>query len=127
MIPYLEHLGPHFTKFFIEPNVAIHHFTAPDLGDFHDHPFDIEVQILRGCYMEEVVAPTLDHVSFNWWSAGDRFIILADHIHRIAELTRGPVTTLATYGPWQRKSRFWRFGDKIEVRDYDGDWAPYSP
>lgn len=125
--PHVEQLGPHFTKFFIAPNKAIHHFSAPDTGDFHDHPFDIEVRVLEGKYMEEVMRPGFTQPIRLTHYKGSFFVIRANHIHRTIDLFDGPCTTYATYGPWQRKSRFWRFGEKVERRDYDQtEWEQIS-
>lgn len=102
---------------------VLHEFTGPDEGDPHDHPFDIEVTILKGGYIERIWSIEGHHADFHR-VPGDSFTIPHDRIHRIVALMDGPCLTLASYGPWVRDSGFWQFrGDGSWRKPWNGDWV----
>lgn len=93
---------------------ALHHFTAPDLGDPHDHPFAFTSFVLSGGYVEEVFT---NDGSGSWTSEfitrepGTSHQVDAEHIHRIVSLPTGDCWTMIVAGPHERETRFWRFND----------------
>ena len=91
------------------PSFILHEFTGPDDGDPHDHPFDIEVTILRGGYVEDRYHTRSGAAQIIERLPGDTFMILATDVHRITRLLAGPCLTMATYGPWVQEPGFWRF------------------
>ena len=106
-----EAMSGAFTKIHVRDapsNFILHEFHARDEGDAHDHPFSIDVTVLRGGYVEERFdrcgnSHTIER------KAGDSFTIPHDAIHRIIGLPTGYCMTLATYGPWVQEPGFWRF------------------
>ncbi|MDB6454748.1 hypothetical protein [Falsirhodobacter sp. 20TX0035] len=105
------------------PSRAIlHWFTGADEGNAHDHPFDIDILILMGGYVERVWQPDGTYEDITR-SIGDKFITSADKIHKIIELLDGPCLTIATYGPGVKAAGFWRWIDgKAQRRDWNGEW-----
>ncbi|MEG3086161.1 hypothetical protein [Sphingomonas sp. PB4P5] len=104
---------------------AFHHFTAPDLGDPHDHPWGFTSHVLAGGYVEEVftVTPTGWTSELHHRQPGTSHTVLATHIHRIVELPAGECWTLVTPGPAERETRFWRFGERIESRAWHEEFG----
>lgn len=95
---------------------AFHHFTGPDEGDFHDHPWGFTSHIIAGGYIEEVMNPTAHgyYRSVIERAAGTVHRVEANHIHRIVALTAPECWTLVLPGHWERQPRFWR--------EIDGFW-----
>lgn len=96
-------------------NFILHRLTKPE-HEFHDHPFDLDIIVLEGSYVEEVVEfyGSRWHVRTITRYQGDRFTIAHDHVHRLIGFPQGSALTMATYGPFVRKSGFW------ELRGLDG-------
>ena len=105
-----------FTKYHLEGPwpfpAVIHHFTAPDRGDPHDHPWSFRSFVLKGGYRERVFY----HRGFTQEKTrrpGDSFIIESGHIHKIEELLDGDCWTLIMpLGPSERKSGFYQFREE---------------
>ncbi len=117
---YVEPMSGAFTKYHLGDGRALHRFAGPDDGDWHDHPFTIEVQVLAGGYAEEVLDPETLAFSTVLRQHGDRFTITAAHVHRIPRLLADECWTVARYGPWERKSGFWRVTEgRAERRAWD--------
>ena len=126
VIPLARHepMSAVFAKFHLSRPCVLHVLSAPDTGEPHDHPFALDITILRGGYVEEVV-DTRD------WSMievtrlpGATFRIKADHVHRIVRLLDGECWTAAEYGPWQRPSGFSRWADgQAERRVWNEGWG----
>jgi hypothetical protein len=128
---HVEHVHPGFTKWHLNQageqpwpfRPVLHHFTTPDVGEPHDHPWDFTTTVLRGAYVEEVWTKEL---CTGAWLAqrflrgvGDRVFVNAEHIHRIVELPEGECWTLCEYGPCRRESLFYRFdGDRVITRPW---------
>jgi hypothetical protein len=118
-----ERMGGHFIKYHLDglpPYAVLHKFTAPDLGDPHDHPFSADSLIVSGGYVEEVYqidgSKTVHHRA-----PGETVRIEASKIHRIIELPEGECLTLFVPGPHQRKSGFYQFReDGTYHRYWDG-------
>jgi hypothetical protein len=52
-----ERMSDQFTRLHLEGGkfpITLHHFTGPELGDAHDHPYAFTTTILAGGYVEEV-------------------------------------------------------------------------
>lgn len=125
-----ERMSPAFDKWHVEglPFPAVfHRFTAPDMGDPHDHPWPFRTTILRGTYNEEVFHP--DGSSYRLHHPeGSSFIIEGSHVHRITALEDGECWTLIQpLGPKEREPGFWRWIDgRAERRAWNGDWQPVT-
>lgn len=105
---------------------VLHRFTLPDVGYPHDHPFDIDVHVLIGSYIEEIYE-IIDHMT--WYITlverkhGDRFIIPASRIHKMVRLPEGECWTCCEYGIKTRDTRFWRYEDgQIQSRTWGEEW-----
>ena len=124
MIAHPEPMSPAMTKFHIDAPAVLHRFTAPDVGDFHDHPWPFSSQVLSGGYVEEVLDLDTLGTSMVLRQPGDVFEITAQHVHRIVRLLDGDCWTAIRPGPWERKSGFWRVrGGRAEFRTWDAEWA----
>lgn len=108
----------HLNRFGEQPwpfRPVIHHFSGPDLGNPHDHPWSFTTFILSGSYIEEVYTIAADG---SWSkdvvhrSAGSSHRVEATHIHRIIELPEGACWTMVISGPQERDPHFWKFNDK---------------
>lgn len=113
-----ETMSAEFTKFHIQGlpfSAVIHHFTAKDIGDPHDHPFAFTSHILKGSYVEEIymVEPNNDFWSYRViHRAGEIRRVEAGHIHEIVELPEGECYTLILPEEKTRESHFWRFTEE---------------
>ena len=117
----LERMSDHFTKLHLAVGttpLTLHHFTGPDTGDPHDHPFAFTTTILAGGYIEEVW-----RLGEAGWSSrlvhrepGSSHRVGARRIHRIVELLRGECVTSVVWhseGVQRRQPRFWRFRNGV--------------
>lgn len=125
-----EVMGPHFTKYHIEglPFAAVlHHFTAPDGGHIHDHPWGFRSTVLAGGYVELVYHPSGWHEAVER-AEGDTFEIAATHIHTIVRLLEKECWTLVLPGPHEQTSGVWEFReDGSYRRTWDSDvWEKMS-
>ena len=103
----------------------LHEFHAADEGHPHDHPFDIDVTILKGGYIERRYDTETGAYEEIARHVGDGFTIPANAVHRITSLFEDKCMTLATYGPWLQQPGFWRFDNGPERRQWDSDeWVP---
>lgn len=107
-----ERMSQEFAKYHLGDGRAIHHFTAPDIGGPHDHPWPFMSEVLFGGYTEKHWFRDKEGV----WRyehiervTGEVFHIDATHIHEIVSLTSGYCLTVVTAGPHSRETRFWRF------------------
>lgn len=108
-------------------NAAIHHFTAPDVGSPHDHPFSFTSFVLSGGYIEKVYYVGDDG---QWRSElierkpGTAHVVEANHIHQIVELPEGECYTLITPKEKVREPHFWKFDERgSESRPwFEGDF-----
>lgn len=116
-----EAMSGAFTKIHVRDapsHFILHEFHGADEGDMHDHPFDIEVTVLRGGYQEF----RFENEDDKWVGTliyrrpGDSFMIPATAIHRIVGLLDGPCLTMATYGPKVQEPGFWRFDHGVAMR-----------
>jgi hypothetical protein len=109
-----ECMSEHFTKLHVEMGkfgVTLHHFTGPDLGDPHDHPYAFTTTILAGGYIEEVWCRGKDGWSprFVHREPGTSHRVGARSIHRIVELPQGECVTAIVWhseGVQRRQPRF---------------------
>ena len=93
--------------------LTLHHFTGPDVGDLHDHPYAFTTTILAGGYIEEVWRRGKDG-----WSSrlvhrevGSSHRVGARTIHRIVELPQGECVTSVVWhseGVRRHEPRFYR-------------------
>ena len=91
---------------------VLHRFTAPDLGDPHDHPWPFRTFILHGGYTEEVYDLHGGLIDIRQHHEGDSFLIDAGHIHRITELHGIECWTIILPKPGEaRTSGFYQFRD----------------
>lgn len=122
-----EAMSGAFTKIHVRDapsHFILHELHSSDEGDSHDHPFCIDVTILRGGYMEERYNRRGDFETIER-RPGDSFTIPHDAIHRITRLLDGPCMTLATYGPWVQEPGFWRFdhGGAMRRQHNSSEWV----
>lgn len=126
----IEKMSNEFTKHHIKGlpfDAVIHHFSAPDKGSAHDHPFLFTTHILSGGYVEEVYKVKKN----GKWSRsvlhrypGTTHTIEATHIHRIIQLMGDECYTLIIPGEKVREPRFWKFNENgSQFRAwYEGDF-----
>jgi hypothetical protein len=121
-----ERMNDQFEKFHVIGlpfDCALHHFTGPDTGDFHDHPFDFTSHILAGGYVEEMVQ--IAHLGATFFNQVERrpgtsHRVNAEHTHRIIRLLEPECWTLILPGPHIRVTRFWRFeGSRVLSRAWN--------
>lgn len=125
-------MSPAFCKFHLDDGRALHRFQRPEpYAHPHDHPWSFETTILSGGYVEEVFSFLPDG---KWESEfvervpGSRHSIKASHIHRIVSLPDGESWTIVQAGRTERKTTFWRFGDKVQRRVWNARrWTDYRP
>jgi hypothetical protein len=124
-----ERMSEQFEKFHIVGlpfECAFHHFTGPDQGDPHDHPWSFTSHILAGGYTEEVFSPGGDR-SLVYRHPGTAHYVSAKHIHRITNLPTGECWTMILPGLHERETRFWRFSDGIQSRAWhEHDWTRHD-
>lgn len=93
---------------------VFHHFTGPDRGGAHDHPFPFRVFIIAGGYIERIYEHQYNgrykphEVSRK---AGDSFWVPATRIHEIVRLTHGECWTMILPSKAYRNTYFYRFDD----------------
>ena len=109
-------------------DAVIHHFTKPDLGEPHDHPWDFRSVILKGCYVEEVYKYSGQKEYF-MREEGNTFYVSKSRIHRIIHLPEGECFTLVIpqlqFGI--QKSSFYRWvNGVIQYRFWDAEY-PAEP
>lgn len=112
----VERMSEQFAKLHLDVGrfaLTLHHFTGPDAGDPHDHPYPFTTTILAGGYVEEVWRRGKD----GWESRrvhrepGTTHRVGARTIHRIVELPEGECVTAVvwhTEGVARREPRFYR-------------------
>lgn len=106
-----ERMGPHMLKVHVPGLGVLHHFTAPDLGDYHDHPWEFRSTILKGSYVEEILLPD-GRVLTAPRHQNDSFIITAGWMHRIIELPEGQCwTCIEVLTPKVQEPAFYRHCD----------------
>lgn len=108
----IEKLSDSFTKYHVRdaPFYQVyHHFTAPDMGDFHDHPFDMQIEVKKGSYIEERLIDGTYFIETIYRKQGDRFTIPAKAIHKIIELPDGECWTSMIPGLHCQDWGFYRF------------------
>lgn len=116
-----ECMSEQFTKVHLDVGkltLTLHHFTGPDIGDPHDHPFAFTTTILAGGYIEEVWCRGKDG-----WSSrlvhrevGSSHRVGARSVHRIVELPQGECVTSIVWhseNVQRRQPRFWRFRNGV--------------
>jgi hypothetical protein len=116
-----ERMSDQFTKLHLAVGkflLTLHHFTGPDVGDPHDHPYPFPTTILAGGYVEEVWrrgkdgwSPRLVHRE-----VCSSHLVGATSIHRIVELPHGECVTSVVWhkeGVKRRQPRFWRLRDGV--------------
>ena len=112
-----EKLSRVFKKFHIDglPFAAsLNEFTAPDMGDPHDHPFDFVTHILSGGYTERIYTLKFGKVSINdvERKPGTSHFVNATDIHQIMNLPTGHcVTLMVPQSGHIRSTCFYRFSD----------------
>lgn len=106
MIRY-ERMSAEFEKWHLEGR-SLHHFTGPDRGGPHDHPFDFETTILSGGYVERIYQP-----DGQWQDVkrlpGTSHTVAAECVHEIITVPPEGCWTLCAYGEHARETRFWDF------------------
>ncbi len=109
-----EKMSNEFTKHHIKGlpfGAVIHHFTAPDTGGPHDHPFGFTSHIIHGSYIERVYTIQNGNVIFEdiHRLPGTSHYVPATTIHELIALPHGDCFTMITPGPWERETYFWKF------------------
>jgi hypothetical protein len=116
-----ERMSDQFTKLHLEVGkfpITLHHFTGPELGDAHDHPYAFTTTILAGGYVEKVWRRGKNGRSSRLIhrEVGTSHRVGARSVHRIVELPHGEcVTSIVwhTEGVKRRQPRFWRFSNGV--------------
>lgn len=96
---------------------VIHHFTAPDTGGPHDHPFGFTTHIIHGSYIERVYKIHNGNVIVEdiHRQQGTSHYVPSETIHEIIALPHGDCFTLITPGPWERETHFWKFEEGVTL------------
>lgn len=123
----VEVMSPVFRKLHVPVGkfaVTLHHFTGPDEGDAHDHPYPFITQVLAGSYVEHVWDDN------DWWVrqrvAGESYHVAAGEIHRIVELPDGECITAVRWLDHvpRREPRFYKLQNGVLVsRQWDEPYA----
>ena len=116
-----EILSRAFEKFHVHglPFAAsFNHFTEPDTGDPHDHPFNFVTHIIKGSYIERVY-DLRGIYSSHKRVAGTAHYVSHDNIHQIIDLPEGECYSLMIPEPKIREPRFWKFENG---RAYSRQW-----
>ncbi len=99
----IERMSNEFTRYHLNKEgeldwpfrPMINHFTAPDIGGPHDHPWGFTSLILEGS-LKAVVYKIEEDGSWSKevteYKKGDCYSITAEHIHEIVELPEGVMT-----------------------------------
>jgi len=106
-----ETLSPAFNKLHIEGlpfNASFNHFTEPDTGDPHDHPFNFVTHIIKGSYIERIYDTRGNFYTITR-TLGSFHYVSADTIHKIIKIPEGECYTLMIPELKIREPRFWRF------------------
>lgn len=93
----------------LHPGLLTHVFTAPDTGDFHDHPWGFVTHVVAGGYVEEVVVPQPDgsyRIKVFHREPGTSHRVEAGTVHRVVALPRGFCVTRVEPGRPERTSGF---------------------
>lgn len=118
-----EIMSDEFTKHHIEGlpfNAVLHHFTAPDKGGVHCHPFGFMSIVLHGSYVERVYDPIIWYKTTITRKKGDVFFIDKDHMHEIVSLPDGGCYTLILPDKWEKEPRFWKVqGNNVYSRQWN--------
>lgn len=115
----IEQISDEFTKYILELRgkdepfyPAIHHFTNPDKGGPHDHPWSFTTHILKGGYIERVYYVKEDgsYISEVFHRRpGTVHTFLSTHLHEIIHLPEGECWTLVIANEPERDWYFWEF------------------
>lgn len=126
-------ISPHFTKLNLHgTGLSVHRFTGADGPDSdpHDHPFGMDIEILRGGYVEQVfdLARPHDPPQEIERREGDKFRNESGTIHRILWLTAPETWTVLRLGPVEREWGSYQFRpDGVWHRvGAQGDWRPLT-
>jgi len=106
-----EILSRAFEKFHVQGlpfATSFNHFTEPDTGDPHDHPFGFRTYVISGSYVELVYDKKGRSKEYKR-EIGTSHYVFADTIHKIINLPKGECYTLMIPKPKIREPRFWRF------------------
>jgi predicted metal-dependent enzyme (double-stranded beta helix superfamily) len=112
-----EKLSRVFKKYHIEGlpfQASLNEFSAPDMGDPHDHPFDFVTHILSGGYTERIYTIDSGVVMTNDVERilGTSHFVRATDIHQIINLPTGHcVTLMIPQSGHIRATCFYRFSD----------------
>jgi hypothetical protein len=120
----VEVMGDHFRKLHLQPgagkHVTLHHFTGPDEGDPHDHPYSFTTLVLSGGYVEEVWTPKYGdgyrggpswHKALHFRAPGESHTVRSTDVHRIVSLPAGECVTAVVWhdrAEERREVRYWR-------------------
>lgn len=131
-----ERMSEQFEKLHLQIGkfpITLHHFTGPDVGDPHDHPFSFVTTVIAGGYVDEAWYP----VGNEWRSRrfirhpGTSHTVLAKNVHRIVELLDGECITSVVWlseGKQRREPRFYRLIDGVmRSRQWNEPEFPSTP
>ena len=124
-----ERMADHMMKYHVEglpTQATIHHFTGPDFGDYHDHPYSFTSFIISGGYCEEVLNLTTGNSHKDFHYADESFLIEADHAHRIIEVYGSECWTMILPQAWVKTPGFLRVIDGVVCRR-DWDCPDFTP
>lgn len=117
-----ERMSPIFEKWHLDglPFAAsLHHFTAPDDGYAHDHPWSFHSYVLSGGYTERVYELRTGNYHEVSRQEGDAFHVEPTHIHRIVALKDDmPCWTIIVPGPAVQKPGFYKWEDRRVFHRY---------
>jgi hypothetical protein len=111
-----EEFTKHLFKFpcrFGEFHMVVHHFTGPDTGGPHCHPYGFMTHILKGGYIERryTLHETFWGCEDIFRQPGESFYVPATTIHELVALPGGECWTVITPGPKEREPGFWTFNE----------------
>lgn len=108
----IERMGPHMKKHHLANGQVIHHFTRPDVGHPHDHPWPFNSTILVGGYEEEEYILHSDgtytlvrHIRL----PEQTHHVQAKTVHRITQLLEKDCWTLISPGKKVNVPGFYKF------------------
>ena len=128
-----EVMSANFTKYYLPDGRVLHHFTAANDAEYHDHPFPFDSTIgpdPAGGYTEEI----LTHASPGCWRMqtmqrlpGATHRVEAGTIHRLTGLLGRECWTVITPGAKEREPGFYRIAEQgLSHRFwFESDWHPW--
>lgn len=128
----VERMNDTFIKFHLDDTRVLHHFTAANDAEYHDHPYPFRTSILSGGYVEEIAQVGSEGRLITTRierRQGTTHRVESGTIHKLVGLLGTDCWTLIEPGEKQREPGFYR-ADAAGVWHrfwYETDWKLFVP